>query len=148
MRRRIFHLKTTKTRLTFENTLYDYYNRITYRVYNTSYLGAYRKIVVKPKDLLVKVVDYSSNEESLILSEKETLDGFGGTTEEVKEGTTEEVREGTTEQVPEGTAENEEGKENSAIMNYKGVTVRFTLPSSAYATMLLRELLHYCDSRF
>ena len=90
---------------------------------------------MKPKDLLVKVVDYSSNEESLILSEKETLDGFGGTTEEVREGTieqvkggtTEEVREGTTEQVPEGTTENEEGKENSDIMNYKGVTVRFTV---------------------
>ena len=73
---------------------------------------------MKPANLSAEVVNYNSNEQNLIVSEKETLVGFsenGATKEEI----------------------NEEMKPTLT-----GVLIKFSLPSSAYATMLLREFMH------
>ena len=77
--------------------------------------GAYRKLFVKPNGITGRVVEYSDSEENLIESEKDTLDGMPKTNEDEK-------------------------KSDGTKMN--GIIVKFTLPTSAYATMALREFMH------
>ena len=59
--------------------------------------------------------EYSDSEENLIESEKDTLEGMPKTNEDEK-------------------------KSDGSKMN--GIIVKFTLPTSAYATMALREFMH------
>ena len=77
--------------------------------------GAYRKLFVKPNGITGRVVEYSDSEENLIESEKDTLEGMPKTNEDEK-------------------------KSDGSKMN--GIIVKFTLPTSAYATMALREFMH------
>ena len=60
---------------------------------------------------------FSGNQENLIESEKDTLDGMPK------------------------NEENENNSENDG-KNLTGIIVKFTLPTSAYATMALREFMH------
>ena len=80
--------------------------------------GAYRKLLVKPDGITARVVEYSDNEEELIESEKDNLEGFN--------------------------MKNDQGvkKENKKDEKMNGIIVKFTLPTSAYATMALREFMH------
>ncbi|RKP18704.1 pseudouridine synthase, partial [Rozella allomycis CSF55] len=70
--------------------------------------GDYRKIVVKPLNMAWKQLSYSSNDEQLMLSDFEKLEGKEL---ELKDGP------------------------------LKGIVVEFSLPSSSYATMALREAM-------
>jgi len=80
--------------------------------------GSYRHLIVKPDNTTAEVVKYASNEDLLLKSEKETLEGFNPPTEN--------------EPV-------DETKEKTKT----GIIINFALPTSAYATMALREFMHH-----
>ena len=75
-------------------------------------------MIVKPDNTTAEVVKYASNEDLLLKSEKETLEGFNPPTEN--------------EPV-------DETKEKTKT----GIIINFALPTSAYATMALREFMHH-----
>ena len=72
--------------------------------------------MIKPTNLSANVTKYRNNEENLILSEKETL-------------------------FPLETTNEEEIVQNDSA-HLTGVLIKFDLPSSSYATILLREFMH------
>ena len=80
--------------------------------------GSYRHLVVRPESTTAEVVQYASNEEDLLTSEKETLEGFNPPSENTPVDQT---------------------KEKSKT----GIIINFTLPTSAYATMALREFMNF-----
>ena len=75
-------------------------------------------MIVRPDNTTAEVVKYASNEEDLLESEKETLEGFNPPTENQPVDETKEK-------------------------NKTGIIVNFSLPTSAYATMALREFMHF-----
>ena len=85
---------------------------------HNSFTGSYRHLIVKPDNTTAEVVKYASNEDLLLKSEKETLEGFNPPTEN--------------EPV-------DETKEKTKT----GIIINFALPTSAYATMALREFMHH-----
>ena len=80
--------------------------------------GSYRHLVVRPESTTAEVVPYASNEEDLLTSEKETLSGFNPPSENTPVDQTKEKTK-------------------------TGIIINFTLPTSAYATMALREFMNF-----
>ncbi|CBY37611.1 unnamed protein product [Oikopleura dioica] len=83
--------------------------------------GGYRKLIVLPKDAEANVIMYVSNEENLLVSEREEF------REEMGEGL---------------LGDKNMGKEGEKVK--VGISLKIKLPPSAYATMALREFMH-CD---
>jgi len=83
--------------------------------------GGYRKLVVLPKDAEANVIMYVSNEENLLISERDEFQ----------------------EQMGEGLL-GDENKAKEGEKNKVGISLKIKLPPSAYATMALREFMH-CD---
>ena len=75
-------------------------------------------MIVRPDNTTAEVIQYASNEEDLLKSEKETLEGFNP---------------------PTANQPVDETKEKHKT----GIIVNFSLPTSAYATMALREFMHF-----
>jgi len=86
--------------------------------------GAYRKILARPKDFKVEIVQYLNENENILKSERDWLVELGGNEESGKAG----------------NGEMENGNEEKEMKN--GLIVEFELPTASYATMALRELLH------
>ncbi|XP_037807201.1 pseudouridylate synthase 7 homolog [Lucilia sericata] len=87
--------------------------KLKHNVKTFAMAGAYRKLVIKPKDMSWEFRTYATPEETLILSDFELLKGKK--VEDFKVG-------------------GNEGK-------YEALLLDFCLPPAAYATMMLRELL-------
>ncbi|TMW52189.1 hypothetical protein DOY81_002748 [Sarcophaga bullata] len=79
--------------------------------------GAYRRLVVKPKDMSWEFRSYAKPQETLILSDLELLKG----------------------------KKLEDFKEKGAENMYEALILDFCLPTAVYATMMIRELLK-CDT--
>ena len=85
--------------------------------------GDYRNILVKPKELSYKLVAYSSSESAKDLTKSDW-----------------DVMQERLKQVGEEEAKTDvEGESESGEL--RALVIEYSLPSSAYATMALRELL-------
>ena len=100
------------------STTYIIYNGNPVIQYITGNSGSYRHLIVRPENTTAEVVQYASNEEDLLTSEKETLKGFNPPTENTAVDQTKEKTK-------------------------TGIIINFTLPTSAYATMALREFMNF-----
>ena len=101
--------------------------------------GAYRRVIVRPKDLTFEVLQYDdptaeltpSNFEAILAAEES---GKGG-------GQSAATAEAATEAPADGSdAGGADGNNGSQGEIFQALRVQFTLPSSSYATMFLREL--------
>ncbi|XP_013103621.2 pseudouridylate synthase 7 homolog [Stomoxys calcitrans] len=100
----------------YEETLAKYElssEKLKHNVKTFSMAGAYRKLLIKPSEMSWQFCSYATPEETLILSDFEKL--VGKTLDDLKG----------------------KGGENK----YEALVLDFCLPTAAYATMLLRELL-------
>ncbi|XP_073838613.1 pseudouridine synthase 7 [Musca autumnalis] len=110
----------------YEETLAKYNlssEKLKHNVKTFSMAGAYRKLLIKPSEMSWEFCSYTTPEDTLILSDFEK---FKGKTLDDLKG----KRGGQTE-----------GNENK----YQALILDFCLPTAAYATMMLRELLK-CDT--
>ncbi|XP_075163928.1 pseudouridine synthase 7 [Haematobia irritans] len=92
--------------------------KLKHTVKTFSLAGAYRKMLIKPSEMSWEFCSYATPEETLILSDFEKLKGK--TLDDFK---------------PKG----------SESTKYEALVLDFCLPTAAYATMMLRELLK-CDT--
>lgn len=91
--------------------------KLKHNVKTFSMAGAYRKLLLKPTEMSWEFRSYDSPEETLILSDFEVLKGK--TLDDLKG----------------------KGCEKAAESQFQALLLDFCLPTAAYATMMLRELL-------
>ena len=99
--------------------------------------GDYRKVIVKVPDLEYDRVSYRESYEPLLKSAWELLQNQS----DPQDQTTSKKRP------PDETAESEKKRQRreDSVMR-SALTLKFTLPSSSYATMLVRQLTKYSTS--
>lgn len=90
--------------------------------------GDYRNILVKPYDMKYQLIDYSDKTRDLVQSDWDRMQENLSTVEGDEK-----------KQNPEEAKGEKAAGEPTDV--YKALVVEYSLPSSAYATMALRELL-------
>ncbi|XP_005179284.1 pseudouridylate synthase 7 homolog [Musca domestica] len=113
----------------YEETLAQYNlssEKLKHNVKTFSMAGAYRKILIKPTEMSWEFRSYATPEDTLILSDFEKFKGK--TLDDLK-----------------GKRGNNNASEGGDDKKYQALILDFCLPTAAYATMMLRELLK-CDT--
>lgn len=101
-----------------------------------SCMGDYRKLICRPQDVDFELLEYTDPLEPLVQTDLMKLNGIKTQCKTISDGDGDSSK-----RLKESNDESKSSNESKVQRHLLGMRVKFTLPSSAYATIALRELM-------